>query len=185
MQMTGNRLGLALTSEWIVFKGVRSTKRAEFVDVKAAVVPRCTVRIRVNPLNKGVIYVEIDNSVDYRKMENEIFEKQMRIKALLNRIEMIEKENDELKDRINKQMVDLKYLSEQIDSYENSIFTEKIQSATPIQIATDLIEQTTHIEEHTVFGMNIDAKDVPTFEISELRQIAEHLLVYCNNNEVE
>ena len=35
---------------WIVFKRVRGTKRAEFVDGKTAVVPRCKVRFLTYPL---------------------------------------------------------------------------------------------------------------------------------------
>ena len=40
---------------WIVFKWVRSTKRAEFVDGKTAVVPRCKVRFLTYPFQRTAI----------------------------------------------------------------------------------------------------------------------------------
>lgn len=40
---------------WIVFKRVRGTKRAEFVDGKTAVVPRCKVRFLTYPFQRTAI----------------------------------------------------------------------------------------------------------------------------------
>ena len=40
---------------WIVFKWVRGTKRAEFVDGKTAVVPRCKVRFLTYPFQRTAI----------------------------------------------------------------------------------------------------------------------------------
>lgn len=40
---------------WIVFKRVRGTKRAEFVDGKTAVVPRCKVRFLAYPFQRTAI----------------------------------------------------------------------------------------------------------------------------------
>lgn len=76
-----------------------------------------------------------------------------------------------------------KELEEQL---KNPAETEDIIcSMSPIQVAEYLIGHETHIEEHTVFGIKYPADDVKTFEITDIEQIAEHLLVYCKHNKEE
>lgn len=52
---------------------------------------------------------------------------------------------------------------------------------TPIEAANYLIKHTTHCEAAFCFP----ERDVNTFSVEELEQIAEHLLVYCKHNEEE
>lgn len=56
---------------------------------------------------------------------------------------------------------------------------------TPINVAKALIEHSTRIDERKVLGIKMPSEDINTFSVSELRQIAEHLLVYCNHNSEE
>lgn len=61
---------------------------------------------------------------------------------------------------------------------------KNIELSTPIEIAKELIEHQTVVDNNflkvTAKGLEMKKK---TFSISELRQISEHLLVYCNGNE--
>lgn len=55
----------------------------------------------------------------------------------------------------------------------------------PISVACALINHATHYEETKCLGFTSPAEDVNTFNTTQLRQIAEHLLVYCNHNQEE
>ena len=55
----------------------------------------------------------------------------------------------------------------------------------PIKIAEYLMDRTVEVKNTFPMLQGGEASIVPVHDVSELRQIAEHLLVYCNHAEVE
>jgi len=64
-------------------------------------------------------------------------------------------------------------------------FTDDKEILTPIHVAAALIEHTTHIDSPALFKWFSPPADIQTFDTADLREIAEHLLVYCKNVESE
>lgn len=52
---------------------------------------------------------------------------------------------------------------------------------TPINVAAAIIAHTTHTEAVKGFENVLPEGDIQTFDLDELKEKAEHLLVYCNN----
>lgn len=71
-----------------------------------------------------------------------------------------------------------------IEELENRDIAELLPEE-PIKVADMLINAQTEYENNSIFATQKEYT-ANTFSVSELRQIAEHLLVYCNHNgEVE
>jgi cell division protein FtsB len=110
------------------------------------------------------------DSVDFSKHDKEFTDK----------IEELKKENDELK----AENAELHCEMQAMSMFPDEIPTE------PIKIADMLISATYTRQKSTlektfskaVFGNNSDTLTENVYSKSELRQIAEHLLVYCNHN---
>lgn len=60
-------------------------------------------------------------------------------------------------------------------------FSDDTETLSPIKVATALMEHTTKLEPAEKFMGIISINEIQTFDISDLREIAEHLIVYCNN----
>lgn len=102
-------------------------------------------------------------------------------RATVNAKEMIDNHH-----YANVQIVTTDYLEKLNEKQSNDKFTygEPIEVAERIITAT-VTREKTDIEKtlSNVFGSGSDTITVPVYSIPEIRQIAEHLLVYCNANE--
>lgn len=107
--------------------------------------------------------------------------------------EDISHESDEKEKKYEKQIEDRKYQVEELKNHIDSLKAELAESQgkktelpnEPIKVAEMLIDaQGTY--ETNIIQRKFGAKEIETYTMyskSDLRQIAEHLLVYCNNAE--
>ncbi len=104
-----------------------------------------------------------------------------KINCWIERIDRLEKENEELKNKISE-------LESELAAKENSARRKyDLVGLAPIEVANVLINAQGEYERNSV-GKKIFGTDkgrYNLFDIPELRQIAEHLLVYCNYNSEE
>lgn len=116
----------------------------------------------------------------------------------------IQCENERLKTTINQidgileELFGVKHDAVEYGEFEQFLrdkVTEKVSDflpTEPIKVA-DMLISTAYTRKkgnmemalHKAFGNNADTVIENVYSISELRQIAEHLLVYCNHNESE
>lgn len=116
------------------------------------------------------VYGIIFDSVDFSKHDKEFTDK----------IEELKKENDELKTENAELHCEMQAMSMFPDEFPTE----------PIKVADMLISATYTRKKSNMemamckaFGNNADTVTENVYSKSELRQIAEHLLVYCNHNE--
>lgn len=107
--------------------------------------------------------------------------------------EDISRESDIKEEEYKKQIEDRKYQVEELKNHIDSLKAELAESQgkktelpnEPIKVAEMLIDaQGTY--ETNIIQRKFGAKEIETYTMyskSDLRQIAEHLLVYCNNSE--
>lgn len=126
--------------------------------------------------------------IDMRKQIKELAEKLTKLEIKPSEKENICKGLEALSDALTQHEAENDVLKKQIEKLEEQLQNpaepeDVICSMSPIQVAEYLIGHETHIDETTtIFGIKYPADDVRTFEISDLEQIAEHLLVYCKHN---
>lgn len=126
------------------------------------------IEYREDKINKLVCEVE-----KYRKaFDNAKKERDCQIAEYQKKIDELTSENAELHCELQA-----------VNAFQEGYPTE------PIKIADTLINATYTREKgdmekvfHKAFGNDSDTVEEDVFDISELRQIAEHLLVYCNHN---
>lgn len=113
----------------------------------------------------GIVF----DSVDFSQHDKEFKDK----------IEELKKENDELKTENAELHCEMQAMS----MFPDEIPTEPIKIADMLISAT-YTRQKSNMEKalHKAFGSNSDTLTENVYSKSELRQIAEHLLVYCNHN---
>lgn len=121
--------------------------------------------------------VKLHEEVEKFQAHNAKFQKE--IKAKQDEIEKLKKENDELKTENAELHCEMQAMM---------IFPDEFPTE-PIKVADMLISATytrkkSDMEKaiQKAFGNNADTVTENVYSISELRQIAEHLLVYCNAN---
>lgn len=132
----------------------------------------CTETKRQNIAHNLIeeVYGIIFDSVDFSKHDKEFTDK----------IEELKKENDELKTENAELHCEMQAMSMFPDEFPTE----------PIKVADMLISATYTRKKSNMemamckaFGNNADTVTENVYSKSELRQIAEHLLVYCNHNE--
>ena len=69
----------------------------------------------------------------------------------------------------------IKSLEDKLHKYE--IENTNLIGMTPIEVANMLITHTTHLEKY----LCMPERNINTFNVDELEQIAEYLLVYCKH----
>lgn len=108
-------------------------------------------------------------------------------KNISRRLDNISEENRELRKRIAELEDKIgdrdeinRCLREQITELESKKVekSSKIDTSTPIDCANSLISHLTHLEAFLIAPERYER----TFDIDDLEQIAEHLLVYCRHN---
>lgn len=95
---------------------------------------------------------------------------------------MLKEENMKLREENAMQAERIMHLQKQIDELSDEIID---LPESPIECATLLIDSCFEYDASSfqrAFGMGEKACD-KRYSVSELRQIAEHLLVYCKHNE--
>lgn len=109
-------------------------------------------------------------------------ETQEYVQKLRKEIDCLKKENSDLKTENAELHCEMQAIN---------VFNEGI-SEEPIEVASMLINASYTRNKgdlerkfDAVFGSNLDTVTENAYSTSELRQIAEHLLVYCNANESE
>ena len=75
-------------------------------------------------------------------------------------------------------IAELKQRIEELENQEKSEELFEIDTSTPIACAESLIQHMTHFKAYMVLPDRYEN----TFTVDELREIAEHLLVYCKHN---
>ena len=99
----------------------------------------------------------------------------------------LQKENKDLKNKISELESELS-IKENLLKIKNGICGENdLSGLTPIEVAEKLITAESEYETNSIqraFGAEEKGKYY-IFSVSELRQIAEHLLVYCTYNSEE
>lgn len=126
----------------------------------------------------GIVF----DSVDFSEHDKEFTDK---IKELQSEVEKYRKAFEDAKKEFDCQIVEYQKKMEELTAErdflaENSISTHQ----DPIDIAKDLINAEGEYE-HNAIAKALYKEDKGTyriFDIGELRQIAEHLLLYCNHN---
>lgn len=115
------------------------------------------------------------------------------INCWIEQIKRLEKENKEQKNQISELEFELS-VKENLLKIKNGLFenedtVEFLLPPEPISVAEQLINATYTREKgdmekaiHKAFGNNFDTVIENVYSVPELRQIAEHLLVYCNHN---
>lgn len=114
---------------------------------------------------------------DYIMLQDK--EDEERIKNLIDQLNALERELSCLKDMKESEISKLQKQIEILkDGTQNSQYT--IECGTAISVVQDLIDM-------DICGKNILGHDssMPYYSKSELKQIAEHLLVYVNNTDDE
>lgn len=111
-----------------------------------------------------ILYALRDSNAKNASLEREIKEREAEKEQLQEKLKEYEKWYDNLQ-------------------FESRI---KISGMPPISVAKELIESKVYLpkNENWLIERNQE-NEVPIFKKSELRQIAEHLLVYCNNYQEE
>lgn len=132
---------------------------------------------------------------DIEKMKNNIDElvenlklKQEKTQDLASVNMQLQVERNELRQTVDDLRKQISALESELSVKENLLKIKNglcgendLNGLTPIEVANTLIEHKTHMESYLV----LPERDVDTFSVSELRQIAEHLFVYCNHNSEE
>ncbi len=121
-----------------------------------------------------------DNVIDRDKYNEYV----QAITCWVEYIQRLEKENEEQKKKISELESELS-VKENLNKTENGICEEiELSGLTPIEVAEKLINAESEYETNIIqraFGAG-EKEKYNIFSVSELRQIAEHLLVYCNHN---
>lgn len=115
---------------------------------------------------------------EIKGLENELEDRRNKINFLVEEMDGVKNLNDECckeNVRLNRENKELHR------ELQETAITDNLPYE-PIAVAEFLINRTTHIPALQICDRTVGGKDAPTYNISKLRQIAEHLLVYCNNN---
>lgn len=144
---------------------------------------------------------------DIENMKNNIDELANKLKLAQEKIQdlatvnmQLQVERNEFKKKSEQQEEEIKQLETELEVKENllkikSVLCENedavgfLYPAEPISVAEQLINATYTRKKGDMekaflkaFGNNSDTVTENVYSVSELRQIAEHLLVYCNHN---
>lgn len=136
------------------------------------------------------------NLCNINRFETQVDEFQEREEKLQSEVEKYRKAFEDAKNERDCQIAEYQEKIEELNA-ENSELHCELQAVNafqegyptePIKVADMLINATCTREKgdiekafYKAFGNNSDMVEENVFDISELRQIAEHLLVYCNN----
>ena len=146
---------------------------------KNGVVPKLTEYTRNFETDKtfetryGVSIDELDFSEHDKVFEDKIADLQQRIRELI-------KEKDEYKRKCNNfgfENQELKQRIAELESREMENFSD-INTSNPLACAESLIEHMTHCEKFMI----MPERDVQTFSVEELKEIADYLMVYYKHH---
>lgn len=127
----------------------------------------------------GIFLEGLDFSEHDREFEEEIEKLKSELEESKKHIEVLNGTISEMQSRFGKKAEEIKIYPP--DNSERYIELP----CEPIEVAQMLITQTIPIPALQIGDKKVDGAEVSVFGISGLRQIAEHLLVYCNNNKDE
>lgn len=117
-------------------------------------------------------------------LEKKLVEKESRINHLQSEVEKYRKAFEGVKKERDCQIAEYQKKIEEWTAERDFLSKDSISvHQDPIDIAKDLIESEGEYEHNSLVKV-ISGNDKGTcriFDVGELRQIAEHLLVYCNN----
>lgn len=120
--------------------------------------------------------------IGIREFDGEKYVKYEKYQETLEKYENRGYEIDELKEKIYEMDQHIKCLKSDLEEVQNNRF--ELQKE-PIKVAEMLIDEKITYETSSIakaFGAG-DTETCNLYSKSDLRQIAEHLLVYCNNSE--
>ena len=97
-------------------------------------------------------------------------------------------ENARLKAEVDSQICKIEEMQSHIDCLKaelNEVQTQEVDlPAEPIKVADMKINKGREVLDFTIIGeINTRNIVISKYSVSDLREIAEHLLAYCNNNE--
>lgn len=185
--MTKTELMETYTAEQLADKYLRLQER---FNQYTEVIQDITNKLPEELKNGTEFHLEIDclqSEVEkYRKaFEDAKKERDYQIAEYQKRIEELTDEKESIEMRLKLLKKDRDDLREEVEKLKK---TQVFSNLTPIEIANMLINAEGEYE-HNPLAKALYKEDkgiYRIFEVSELRQIAEHLLVYCNHNgEVE
>lgn len=117
-----------------------------------------------------------------RQERNDAIQKFLKEKSELEKeLREVKSENEKAMKQIAHDQAKIGDLLNEIDSKRSEIMPDE-----PIKAAERLIHATVIRETNAILRMFRRSERYETYDlysVSDLRQIAEHLLVYCNNNE--
>lgn len=139
----------------------------------------------------GIVFDSVDFSQHDKEFKDKIEDLEHDLKTATEKIQDLASENMKLQCERN----DYKAKAESLEVERMRVKINEIADflpTEPIKVADMLISATYTRQKgdmekalHKAFGNNSDTVTENVYSKSELRQIAEHLLVYCNHNEGE
>ena len=131
--------------------------------------------------------IELDFSEHDKAFEDKIAELKKDYKTVSELLEKYQRENESLKKRIQElDTIDtiridenrgLKQRIAELESMKMENFSE-IDTSNPLACAESLIEHMTHCEKFMI----LPDRDVQTFSVEELKEIADYLMVYYKHH---
>ena len=100
-----------------------------------------------------------------------------KLKQKISDLESLMQKQDEFLEMKNIQIAELKQRIAELESKETEKFSE-IDTSNPLACAESLIEHMTHLEKYMI----MPERDVQTFSVEELKEIADYLMVYYRHH---
>lgn len=157
--------------------------RAE--EYRVAILPRATEKAKKAIDEREFLSIRIEE-IEEIKAKNE------KIKELCDENMQLQLKRNELRQTVDDLQEKISELESELSVKENLLKIKNglcgendLSGLTPIEVAEKLINAESEYETNSIkraFGAG-EKEKYNIFSVSELRQIAEHLLVYCNANE--
>ncbi len=159
----------------VVFDSVDCTEHDKKFTKKIEELEECIEKLDDELTKKAGEMRDTDDEVIYLK--NELCRKNYSIKNYMTKVHELKDKISELESKLSDK--------ENLLKIKNGLCGEsELSGLTPIEVAEKLINTEAEYETNSIqraFGAG-EKEKYNIFSVSELRQIAEHLLVYCNHN---